>query len=218
MQCNVILKWHLYECIACSIHACIPYLGRIQMLVYIYKTEKLFVCLSVMLITRLGLPVSTHRIPSAHHQIPNTHHQIPSAHHPPTPSFLPQVHACFRLLCKVIWRRRCRENSENRNSTGRASSTQEVTGSNPAGCMIFFPYFLYTLFCNQTIVSRHSKHVSIRDFSKITRPSSGNSNNIAANQYVVLFILFHSLQRVEGTGVRKTLSYIPIKTRHDASC
>jgi len=87
----------------------------------------------------------------------------------------------------------------------RLTGIQEVIGSNPAGGMIFFffQYFLKHYFATKILAHcfRHSKHVSMQDFSEITCPLSGNSNNIAANRYVVLF---YFLQCVEGTVVRKT--------------
>jgi len=79
-------------------------------------------------------------------------------------------------------------------------------GSNLAGGMIFFLFsilFVHTFFAAKLLAQAFelSKHVSMRDFSKITCPSSGNSNNIAANRYVVLFVPYSVLK---DAGVRKT--------------
>jgi len=72
------------------------------MLVYIYTpicAEKLYFCLSVH---------HSNNTPGL--QVQSITSLTQSIHHPPTPSLLLRVHTCFHLLCKVSWRKRCREN------------------------------------------------------------------------------------------------------------
>jgi len=66
---------------------------------------------------------------------------------------------------------------------------QEVTGSNPGGEQIVFSKFIF----DSTVIC-HSKHALKRDLSEIKHMSSGNSNMLMANKYLLLFVLYSTLK------------------------
>jgi len=72
---------------------------------------------------------------------------------------------------------------------------QEVVSSNPADGMTFFfvSYLLYAPSCSPTF---NASYLSIQSTNQyeIRCPLSGNLNNIAANQYVALFVLYSALK------------------------
>ena len=70
---------------------------------------------------------------------------------------------------------------------------------NPGSEQIFFEhqYVLQTRFLEFSFdktVTSHSKHASKRDLSEIKRTSSGNSNMLIANGYLLLFMLYSALK------------------------
>jgi len=121
-----------------------------------------------MPITRLGLSVSTHQVSCSL-----------------STSLLPRVHACFHLLCKANWRQRCREN---------LSYIPLKTTTQPVECLPckkrlwaqiqlvarFFLWFIpfVSTFLHPKFLCKHLKHISMQDFRKIARYSSGNFQQI----------------------------------------
>ena len=89
----------------------------------------------------------------------------------------------------------------------------EVGSLNLSWCIIFFQklYFFHTRFLNFSFlntVTWHSKHASKRDFSEIKCTSSGNSNTLIANGYLLLFVLYSALKALHGVEGRKGTAVI----------
>ena len=101
----------------------------------IYKAEKLSICLSITLLTRLGQPTSTHQLPKTIK--PSSSYfkfVIPS-------EFSDQIAFCSRLKTKK-WRKLEQHSIKNHSHMAQwveqLTFIQEVAGSNPAGEHIFF--------------------------------------------------------------------------------
>jgi len=108
-----------------------------------------------------------------------------------------QVHDCFFLLCKVSRRKRCRKKLSN---IPLKTATQLIEYLPCVDEVVswwhdFVPYPFVHAFLQPDFYCIVSRHVSMRDFSEITCPSSGNLNNIAANQRVVLFVPYSVLNK-----------------------
>ena len=104
-------------------------------IIYIYKAEKLSICLSVMLLTHLGLPTLTY-------QLPNTIN--PSSSYVIASECGDQIAFCSGLKMKK-WRKLEQHSIENHSHMAQwveqLTCIQEVVGSNPAGEQIFFSKF-----------------------------------------------------------------------------
>ena len=149
-----------------------------------------------MLSTRLGLSVSPY-------QLPNIKNPSSSSFKFVTTSQCGEQLVFYSCLKMKKWRKLEQHSIENHSHIAQwvvqLTCIQKVMGSNPVGEQIFFEYqyilqarFLEFSFDNT--VTSHSKHVSKWELSKIKRTSSGNSNMLIANGYLLLFVLYSTLK------------------------